>query len=92
MKDENRTPGSIAARPDLFLQFAKKPREVWAIVNIAIVSVRGRDGMGNAVGGCHAAHFNGHIPGLGSVVDFGQECGSGCRSRYNLYFEDTLIQ
>jgi hypothetical protein len=29
--------------------------------------------MGNAVGRCHAAHFDGYIPGFGAVVDLGQK-------------------
>jgi hypothetical protein len=29
--------------------------------------------MSNAVRRSHAAHFNGDVPGLGTVVDFGQK-------------------
>jgi len=49
MTDENRTPGSMQRRPDLCCN-SREAREVWAIVNITIVCVRGRDGMRNSVG------------------------------------------
>jgi hypothetical protein len=29
--------------------------------------------VGNAVSRCHAAHFDGYIPGFGAVVDLGKK-------------------
>ena len=43
-----------------------------AIICIAIVSMGSGDRVGNAVRGGHTAHFDSHVPGLGTVVDFGQ--------------------
>src|ERR1035438_3679577 len=43
-----------------------------AIINVAIVGVRRRHDMTNAVCGGHAAHFDGRVPGLGTIVNLRQ--------------------
>ena len=63
----------LQCRIDPALKLSEKSREVFAIVGVAVVGVRCGHGMSNAVRRSHAAHFNGDVPGLGTVVDFGQK-------------------
>src|SRR5580692_7271802 len=62
----------LQAVPKLVPQLIEKPRKIGAIVDIAIISMRRGYDMGNAVRRRHAAHFDGYLPGLGAIVNFGQ--------------------
>ena len=57
---------------NFFPQLIEQARKVGAIIGVAIVGVGSSDGVRNAVSNCHPAHFDGYFPGLGPVVNFGQ--------------------
>jgi hypothetical protein len=42
---------------------------------VAVVGVGRGDLMGDAIGGGHLAHGDGHVPGLGAVVYFRKNVG-----------------
>jgi len=58
---------------DFLLQLREEPGKVFAIVGVTVVGVGSGDSVGDAVGRCHAAHFDGYIPRFGAVVDLGQK-------------------
>jgi len=45
----------------------------FAIVGVSVVGVGCGDDVSDAVGGRHAAHLNGDVPGFGAIVDFGED-------------------
>src|SRR5580698_9826491 len=59
----------------LLLQLVDQSLKISAVVVVAVVGMRRGDLVRNAVGGGHAAHSNGHFPGLGSVVYFRKNVG-----------------
>jgi len=52
------------------LQMIDQALEINTVVVVAVVGVRGRDLMRDAVGRGHAAHGYRNVPGLGAVVHF----------------------
>jgi hypothetical protein len=57
------------------LQVRNQTLQVFAIVVIAIVGVRGGNHVGNTIRRGHATHLDAGLPGLGTIVDFWKDVG-----------------
>src|SRR6476646_613013 len=54
------------------LKLDQQSREIFPVIEISVIRVRGCDHVLDAVGGGNAAHGFGDVPGFGAVVHFRQ--------------------
>ncbi len=51
---------------------SEKVFQIIPIIGITVIGMRSGYGMRDPVGNCHAAHFDGDVPGFGAVIDLRQ--------------------